>query len=111
MPAPLATLARNLVRATPTVIGSPARARTSARSRRAICSAVPLIRRNPSTSRNASSMEIGSTIGVVSRNTAKTALLAAEYAPIRGGTTTACGQSARAWERLIGVRTPNAFAS
>ena len=38
-----------------------------------------------------------STIGVVSRKTSKTALLAAEYADMRGGTTTACGHSARAW--------------
>ena len=29
----------------------------------------------------------------------------------RGGTTTACGQSRRAWPPLIAVRTPYAFAS
>ena len=52
-----------------------------------------------------------STIGVVSLKTANTALLAAEYADIRGGTTTARGHSARAWVRPIGVRTPKALAS
>src|SRR5687767_15556650 len=49
----------------------------------------------PRTSRNASSIDSASTNGVVSSNTAKTALLAAEYASMRGRTTTACGQSAR----------------
>ena len=38
---PLATLARNFVRATPTVIGSPTRSRTSRRSRTAISSGEP----------------------------------------------------------------------
>ena len=74
----LATLARNFVRATPTVIGSPTRSRTSARRRPAISPGSPLTRRRPPTSRKASSMEIGSTSGVVSSKTANTALLAAE---------------------------------
>ncbi len=52
-----------------------------------------------------------STSGVVSRNTANTAVLAAEYAAIRGGTTTASGHSARAWRPFIAVRTPRALAS
>ena len=51
------------------------------------------MRRSPATSRNASSIEIPSTSGVVSRNTSKTARLAAVYASIRGGTTTASGHS------------------
>ena len=63
---------------TPIVIGSPTRSRTSARSRVAISVGVPRIFSRPPTSRNASSIEMPSTIGVVSRNTAKTALLAAE---------------------------------
>ena len=33
------------------------------------------------------------------------------YACMRGGTTTARGQSARAWVRPMGVRTPHALAS
>jgi hypothetical protein len=89
-------LARNFVRATPTVIGSPTRSRTSARSRPAISAGVPRIFSSPPTSRKASSIEIPSTIGVVSRKTANTALLAAEYADIRGGTTIARGHNARA---------------
>ncbi len=43
----LATLARNLVRAMPTVIGSPTRSRTCARSRAAISTGVPDTRRRP----------------------------------------------------------------
>ena len=84
----LATFARNFVRATPTVIGSPTRSATSRRSRAAISGAGPAIRRRPATSRNASSIEMPSTSGLVSRNTSKTARLAAVYAANRGGTTT-----------------------
>ena len=62
----LATFARNLVRAMPTVIGSPTRSRTSVRSRAAICTGVPDTRLNPLTSRNASSTEMASTSGEVS---------------------------------------------
>ena len=50
----------------------------------------------PRTSRNASSIEIPSTSGVVSSKTAKSALLAAVYSDMRGGTTIASGQSRRA---------------
>ncbi len=107
----LATLARNFVRATPTVIGSPTRCATSPRSRRATSTAGPRIRRRPPTSRNASSIEMPSTSGVVSRKTSKTARLAAVYAAKRGGTTTACGHSRRASAPPIAVRTPCAFAS
>ncbi len=56
-------------------------------------------------------MEIASTSGVVSRKTSKTALLAAEYADIRGGITTTSGHSARASRPPIAVRTPRRFAS
>ena len=73
----LATLARNFVRATPTVIGSPTRVATSLRSRRPMSTGGPAILRRPLTSRKASSMEIPSTSGVVSRKTSKTARLAA----------------------------------
>ena len=65
----------------------------------------------PRTSRNASSIEIPSTSGDVSSNSSYSALLACVYAAIRGGTTTACGQSRRARRPPIAVRTPNAFAS
>jgi len=50
---PLATLARNLVLATPTEIGRPTPSRTSRRSRAAISVAVPEIRSSPRTSRKA----------------------------------------------------------
>jgi len=108
---PLATFARNLVRATPTVIGNPTCARTSRRSRAAISTGVPLIRCSPPTSRNASSMDSPSTSGVVCLNTSNTARLAAVYADIRGGTTTARGHSCRACRPPIAVRTPYALAS
>ena len=75
---PLATLARNFVRATPTVIGRPTRSRTSRRSRAAISFGVPAIRPSPPTSRNASSIESPSTSGVVSSKISNTALLASE---------------------------------
>ena len=65
----LATLARNLVRATPTEIGSPTRSSTSRRSRRPISAGVPAMRSIPRTSRKASSMDSPSTSGVVSSNT------------------------------------------
>ena len=94
------------MRAMPTVMGSPTRSRTCARSRAAISTGVPDTRRRPDTSRKASSTDSGSTTGVVSWNTSNTASLASEYADIRGGTTIACGHSARACRPPIAVRTP-----
>ena len=73
----LATLARYLVRATPTEMGRPARSRTSRRSWAAMVDGRPRMRRSPPTSRKASSMDTPSTSGVVSAKTAKTSLLAA----------------------------------
>ncbi len=107
----LATFARNFVRATPTVIGSPTRSSTSRRSRFAISTGVPDTRPKPLTSRNASSIEIPSTSGVVSPNTSNTARLASAYADMRGLTTIARGHSSRARRPPIAVRTPHAFAS
>ena len=78
MATPLATLARNFVRAIPTVIGNPTSEATRARSSQAISRGEPAILRSPPTSRNASSIERPSTSGVVSRKIANTALLAAE---------------------------------
>ena len=60
-----------------------ARARAAAAGRRSR-RACPASRSSPRTSRNASSIESPSTSGVVSSNTSKTALLASEYADIRG---------------------------
>jgi hypothetical protein len=73
---PLATLARNLVRATPTVIGRPTRSSTWRRSRAAMSTGAPEIRPSPRTSRNASSIDSPSTSGVVCSKMAYTALLA-----------------------------------
>jgi hypothetical protein len=100
-----------LVDATPTVIGRPTSSRTSRRSFTAIASGVPEIRRIPRTSRNASSIEMPSTSGVVLRNTPKTALLASEYASMRARTTIACGHNRLASRPPIAVRIPYAFAS
>lgn len=72
----LATLARNFVRATPTVMVRPTSSRTRLRKRRAMASGLPLTRRSPPTSRKASSIDRPSTSGEVSSNTANTALLA-----------------------------------
>ncbi len=76
MATPLATFARNFVRATPTVTRIPTRSSTSRRRCTAISLGVPEIRRSPPTSRNASSIESPSTNGVVSWKTANIALLA-----------------------------------
>ena len=96
----LATLARNLVRAMPTVIGSPTRSRTLARSVAAISTGVPDTRHRPPTRRGRPRRRYsGSTTGVVSWNTSNTASLAWEYADIRGGTTIACGHNWRACDR------------
>ena len=107
----LATLARNFVAATPTEMGRPTCSRTSRRSRSAIALGKPDTRRRPATSRKASSIESGSTSGVVLSNTSKTARLASTYAPNRGSTTTAFGHRRRASFPLIAARMPNAFAS
>ena len=76
MAAALATFARCLVRATPTVTVSPTRSRTRVRSRWAIWLGRPEIRSSPRTSRNASSIERPSTTGAVSSKMANTSLLA-----------------------------------
>ena len=73
---PEATLARNFVRATPTVMARPISSRTRSRSRAAISTGVPDTASSPPTSRNASSIDMASTSGVVSSKTAKTSLLA-----------------------------------
>ena len=111
LPTALATFAKNFVRAMPTVMGIPTCSRTVSRNRAPISDGIPAIRRSPPTSRNASSIDSPSTSGVVSRKTANIALLASEYASIRGRTTMALGQRRRACVSPIGVRTPKAFAS
>ena len=63
----------------------------------------PADRVSPDTSRKASSMDNGSTNGVVSAKTLNTARLASTYASIRGGTIAASGHSARTLHSAIGV--------
>ena len=111
MPTPLATFARNFVRATPTVIGSPTSSRTRRRSRAPISAGVPAKRSIPRTSRNASSMERASTTGAVSSKMRNTSLLASVYASNRQGTTAASGHRKRARPPPIPLWTPRAFAS
>jgi hypothetical protein len=74
----LATLARNFVRATPTLIGRPTSSRTRPRSRAAISMGVPAKCSIPRTSRKASSIESASTTGAVSSKIRNTSLLASE---------------------------------
>ena len=74
----LATLARNLVRATPTVMGSPTRSSTWRRRRMAMSIGGPAMRSSPRTSRKASSIDSPSTNGDVSAKISNTALLASE---------------------------------
>jgi hypothetical protein len=78
LPTALATLASAFVDAIPTEIGRPTSARTRARSRVAMSAGSPARRRRPDTSRNASSIEMPSTIGLVSRKISNTAALASE---------------------------------
>ena len=74
MATPLATLARNLVEATPTVMGRPTWSRTSRRSRRAM-STVPAVAQ-PLDVEEGLSIDSASTSGVVCSNTSNTAALA-----------------------------------
>ena len=60
---------------------------------------------------NASSIDMGSTTGEVSRKISNTARLAAVYASNRGATSTRFGHSRRAARPDIAVRTPKALAS
>jgi hypothetical protein len=85
-------LREELLPGDPDRIGRPTRSRTARRSRSAISTGSPAIRRMPRTSRNASSIDSPSTNGEMSSKTLYAALLAAEYASIRGGTTIASGQ-------------------
>jgi hypothetical protein len=72
---------------------------------------VPKTSRIPRASRNASSIDSGSTTGDVCSKISNTARLASEYADIRGSTITAWGQRRRASAPPIPPHTPCAFAS
>jgi hypothetical protein len=103
-------LARNFVRATPTVIGRPTRSRRPG-------AAAPRSPRRAGDPPHPADVEER----LVDREAldqrrrvvedAKHALLASLYADMRGRTTTASGQRRRARRPPIAVRTPRAFAS
>ena len=107
----LATFARCLVVATPIDNGRPTSSRTRARSRAAISGGVPANRSIPRTSRNASSIDSGSTTGAVSRKIRNTSRDASTYALNRGDTTIASGHRFLAFVPPIADLTPNARAS
>ena len=96
-----ASLATNLVVATPTEQVICCWARTWARISSPIAAGRPSRRTAPDTSRNASSRASGSTSGVIVRNRAMTSRDTTEYSPRLGGRTMACGHSRRA--RAIGM--------
>ncbi len=101
------------MRATPTVIGKPTSSRDpcaqSGGDLRAVCRRSATAR---PTSMNASSIDIGSTIGEVSRKTSNTARLAVGVGlEMRGDTSIRFGHRRRAALPDIAVRTPNALAS
>ena len=106
-----ASLATNLVLATPTEQVIPCSSSTVARTHSPTWRAPPRRRAAPDTSRNASSSDSGSTSGVTDRNTSITPAEVSAYAAWSGLITTACGQSRRA--RIIGIAlaTPKARAS
>ena len=78
---------------------------------RAIVSPSPKSARDPVTSRNASSMEIGWTWGVNRRRIAMTSRLAAWYRRPSTGRNTPCGHSRNAVRSGSAEWTPNARAS
>ena len=106
-----ASLARNFVGATPTEQVMPCSSAIRARIHSPIQAGRPSRRQAPPTSRNASSMDSGSTSGVIDRNTAITPADTSAYVDMFGGTTTACGQSRRAWVIGMALCTPLARAS
>lgn len=93
---PEASFATNFVDAAPTEHVSPVCAFTRSRSRAAISPGEPNSRLAPDTSRNASSIESGSTSGVNSRKISMTCWDASRYLCMLPGSTTASGQRAMA---------------
>jgi len=106
-----ASLATNLVGATPTEQVSASSSLTRARMPAAIAAGRPCSRAVPATSRNASSSERGSTSGVTSRRIAITAADAVAYASRSGGNTTSRGHRRSACPIDIALRIPYRRAS
>jgi hypothetical protein len=108
---PEASLATNLVDATPTEQVIPWAASTRARMSAPIRAGVTPNRRSaPDTSRNASSRLSGSTSGVMSRKIDMTPLEASWYSGNVGGRNTAFGHSRRACAVGMAERMPNVRA-
>ena len=106
-----AIFATPLVRAMPTERGSPISSRTRCRSAIAISTGLPAMWPSPRTSRNASSSDIPSTTGAVSRKILKSCRDAFTYESKSGSTTTRSGQRRFAFSAGIADRTPKARAS
>jgi len=106
-----ASLATNLLAATPTEQVMPCSSWTRSRINWPICRGEPSRRRAPEMSRNASSRLIGSTRGVIEPNSAITPALASLYRRKSGSMTTAWGAARRARAMGIAEWTPNARAS
>ena len=107
----LAIFAANLHGATPADAVRPVVLFTSSLINRAIAAPSPNKDWLAVTSRNASSMEMPSTIGVYFSKTANTCALTSEYRSPRGGTTMAFGQRRSASAIGIADRQPNCRAS
>ena len=104
-------LATSLVVATPTEAVSSTSSRIAALIAAAIVSPSPNSAREPVTSRNASSIEIGSTSGVNRRRIAMTSRLTRWYLRPSTGRKTPSGQSASAVRSGIAEWTPKRRAS
>ena len=104
-------MARCLVRATPTEIGSPSSLFTRSRIFWAISAGEPKRWVQPTTSAKASSIEMRSTSGVKSSSTFIAASPSREYSLKWPPTKMSCGQSSRALRPGMPPFTPNALAS
>lgn len=108
---PEASLATNFVGATPTEQVMPCSSAIVSRMRDPIRAGLPSRRIAPETSRNASSSESGSTVGVIEAKVAMTASEIREYRSWSGEMTLAWGQRRRARDIGMADVTPNRRAS
>jgi hypothetical protein len=106
-----AILATNLTEAMPADDGKPTSVAIRSRRLEAIRPGGPNRLTEAVTSKNASSRERGSISGVTVLKMAKTASLAASYAVMRGGTTTAVGARRMATTMGMAECTPNGLTS
>ena len=106
-----ATFATSFEVATPTEAVRWVSLRTASFSRAATVSPSPNARRLPVTSRNASSIETGSTQSLKRPRTSITWRETAAYLSMSGWRYTPCGHRFQAWEIGIALDTPKARAS